>query len=145
MILLAAAALFTQQAIDAQIEQLDIVTRAEFEARMARVEEIADATSDCVRESFVLAAADLGSTAAAIRFCPDCKEANPAGFSVEARMALKIGALGFQIDQCYRAAKKGKQPSSVIKWANRIITGGFAALNTASAIRGEPILRWGVK
>lgn len=116
---------------------------AELEAKVKRVEEVADATSTCVRAAFVYAGADLVSTSAALKWCPECQEANPAGFSPEARIGLKLGILGAQIDQCYRAAKKGKKEASLVTWLLRIVQGAAVLNNTISAVRGEPLMRWG--
>lgn len=116
---------------------------AELEAKLKRVEEIADSTSTCIRAAFVYAGADLVSTAAALKWCPECKESNPAGFNYEARAGLKLGLLGAQVDQCYRAAKKGKQSAGLVTWLLRIVQGAAALNNGISAARGKPFIRWG--
>lgn len=116
---------------------------AALEAKLKRVEEVADITSSCVRAAFVYAGADLVSTSAALKWCPACQEANPAGFNVEARVGLKLGLLGANIDQCYRAAKKGKKEASFLTWAIRLVQGFAVVNNTYSAVAGKPLVNWG--
>lgn len=116
---------------------------AEMEAKLKRVEEVADATSSCVRSAFIFAGGDQFSTAASLERCPACSEQNPFGLNPEARIGLKLAQLGVQIDQCYRAAKRGKTTASVVTWINRIVQGLAIVTNGYSAITGKPLYRWG--
>jgi hypothetical protein len=121
-------------------EHLDAINAMEI--RLKFIEEVADTTASCIREAFILAGGDLMSTAANQKWCPDCEEGNIFGFAPEARVAMKIGQLGVQIDQCYRAAKNGKKANGVVTWANRGIQGFAIVTNIISAITGKPLFTW---
>lgn len=134
-------------AVDKTLEQLQdeerILARlAEAESKLANVEKVADATSACVRSAFAFAGGDQLSTAASLKWCKDCEEQNPLGFNAEARIGLKLAQLGVQIDECYRAAKKGKQAAGAVTWINRVITGFAILTNTYAAVSGKPLIRW---
>ena len=123
---------------------MELVTRQEFETRLARVKFIADETASCVREGFALAGADIMSGAAAWKFCPDCGELNVAGIDKEGRLGMKIVQLGFVIERCYAAAKSDDgRVSGVVKWINRGGTGAIILNNVISAILGRPLIRIG--
>jgi hypothetical protein len=114
------------------------------EAGLVEVKRVADDTASCIRTSFVGAGADLVSTAAALKWCDGCAEANPAGFSVEARVGLKVALLGAEIAQCYAAAKHSTKRANIAKWTMRAINYAAAVSNTIAAIRGKPLLNWGI-
>jgi hypothetical protein len=126
-----------------QEQPVELVTRQEFEARLANIKQVADSTASCVREGFFLAGGDIVSGAAAWRFCEECGEANPLGIDKEGRLGMKVASLGLVIERCYAAAKNGKQVSGTIKWINRIVTGLVIVNNTVSAAKGTPLVRWG--
>lgn len=80
-------------------------------------------------------AADLYSTAWALRQCEgNCSEGNPAGFSPEARIALKAGGILVASAACYKLRSDGHP-----KWARGIRIGMIvlnAALVTNNVVRG---------
>ncbi len=114
------------------------------EAGLVEVKRVADDTASCIRTSFVGAGADLVSTAAALKWCDGCAEANPAGFSVEARVGLKVALLGGEIAQCYAAAKKSTKQANIVKWSLREINYAAVVNNLFAAIRGKPLWGWGM-
>lgn len=124
-------------------EDRQAIRLAEVEARLANIEKVGDATSSCVKSAFMFTGGDLTTTAASIKFCEGCGESNPMGLSPEARMGLKIAQLGFQIDQCYRAAKQGKTAVTTLTWINRIVQGFFILNNSLNAATGKPLIKWG--
>lgn len=103
----------------------------------------ADAVASCIKEAFWLHGGDLGATAAGLKFCPECRESNPLGFNTEARVGLKIAALGVAVAECYRSAKDGG--TGKLQWVNRGITGTAILVNVINAIAGRSVLGWGVE
>lgn len=72
------------------------------------IEKIADAIATDVVWACFGAGADLASTAAALRWCPACRESNPLGFNAEARISLKFMGLAIQLGEAYRTRRHGR-------------------------------------
>lgn len=113
------------------------------EAGLIQVKQVADDTSTCVRDSFILAGGDLMTSAVAWKNCPECGEANPLGFNTESRVALKFVNVGVQIATCYETAKGGHKPAKVARWTLRGINMLVIINNLIAAITGKPFINWG--
>jgi hypothetical protein len=128
-----------------QAPDSELVARvAELERRLDEVKRVADDTAGCIVDAFVAHGADLLSTGVAWHQCPDCKEANPAGLNSDARVGLKIGALGVEIGTCYAAAKKGHNALKVTQWTLRLSSWAIVLNNIVVSITGKPFIKWGL-
>ena len=81
---------------------------------------------------------DLGSTAASLHWCETCYESNPAGFSVEARVALKLALGTTEATGCYWLRRHGHgKAATITRWLIFGIQAAATANNTIHAIRGR--------
>lgn len=82
--------------------------------------------------------ADLFSTAAALKRCPACIEANPLGFDVEARLALKLGMGTVALGVVWKLERDDHSTwAKVIRWGIFAIYAYATAVNTLHAIRRQ--------
>jgi hypothetical protein len=81
------------------------------------------------------ASADLLSTSAALRWCPECGEGNPIGWDTEARVALKLGMAAGSTAACYRLRRGGHhRAASWLRWITFGVQATAAGLNTYHAV-----------
>lgn len=122
-----------------QLIDVEHLTRRmdELEARVVRDEQIAVETWRCFNRALIGAGMDLGSTAAGIKY-GKAAEANPLGFNVESRVALKFSQLGVTGTACYLANKGGRMKlAKVASWVSFGIQVVFTVNNTYLAIKGK--------
>lgn len=122
-----------------QLIDLEHLTRRvdELEARVVHDEQIAVETWRCFNRALIGAGMDLGSTAAGIKYA-NAAEANPLGFDVESRVALKFSQLGVTGTACYLANKGGRTKlAKIASWVSFGIQAIFTANNTYLAIKGK--------
>ena len=108
------------------------------EARVIELERTLDYWGDDVVWVGTSSAADLFSTAWALNQCPQCVEANPLGFSSEARISLKAGMAIATLSTTYKLRRDGHhKPATIIRWIVTAANFAFVVNNTIHAIRKE--------
>jgi len=81
-------------------------------------------------------AADLGTTAWALRACSTCVEGNPLGPDVESRIALKAAAYPAAMGVTYWLRRKGHgRFATGLRWGAIVAMGWAAANNATHALR----------
>ena len=106
--------------------------------RLNEVERVADGMASDILWIGAGQAADLFSTAAALKWCEGCAEANPLGFNVEARVALKAAGGLLATGMCYELRRGGHhKAATVFRWISVGISAFAVGNNTYHAIKGK--------
>jgi len=103
------------------------------------VERVADKFASDLTWLVASHAADLGSTAWALRRCNVCAEGNPLGPDAESRLALKlagVSATGLAIWKLRRAGHN--RGATVLRWSAVAVNAALAVHNSRIAIRKHP-------
>lgn len=76
------------------------------------------------------AALDLGTTEFALRRCKTCREGNPLGGSLNARLGLKLGVTAGVSVLCHHLHKHGRhREARISRW---IVVGGWVAASVVN-------------
>jgi hypothetical protein len=107
----------------------------DYPGRIERLEKTMDGIASDTLWIGSSAAADLFTTAWALRECPSCAEGNPLGFSVESRIALKAGGTVVALGACYKLRRDGHHRSAaILRWTVTAVQFALAVNNSYHAI-----------
>ena len=102
------------------------------------VEKIADEAGRDVAWIVGSHAFDLYTTALGLKYCPECVEGNPLGFSVEARIAMKMAGSASAALTCWGFRRHGHANwARAVRWGTVAINGLIGANNLRLAIKGR--------
>lgn len=102
------------------------------------VERIADSFARDLSWIALGVSIDLGSTSAALRWCKTCREGNPLGWDVEARISLKLAMGTAGGATCFWLRRHGHgRAATIARWVLFGVQAAAATSNTIHAVRGR--------